>query len=45
MKAHGIFLKKDEVKQQMLRVDKDGSGAIDRHEFTGLMAEIQYKRN
>lgn len=29
----------------MLRVDKDGSGAIDRSEFTGLMAEILSKRN
>ena len=29
----------------MLRVDKDGSGAIDQNEFTGLMAEILSKRN
>ena len=29
----------------MLRVDKHGSGAIDRQEFTGLMAEILSKRN
>lgn len=45
MKALGIFLKKDEVKQEMLKVDKDGSGSIDRNEFTGLMAEILSKRN
>lgn len=45
MKALGIFLKKDEVKQYMLKVDKDGSGSIDEHEFTGLMAEILAKRN
>ena len=29
----------------MLKVDKDGSGAIDQMEFTGLMAEILSKRN
>ena len=29
----------------MLKVDKDGSGAIDKQEFTGLMAEILSKRN
>ena len=29
----------------MLKVDKDGSGCVDRHEFTGLMAEILSKRN
>jgi Ca2+-binding EF-hand superfamily protein len=29
----------------MVRVDKDGSGSVDRTEFTGLMAEILSKRN
>ena len=38
MKALGIFLKKEEVKQYMLKVDKDGSGEIDRDEFKALMA-------
>lgn len=45
MKALGIFLKKDEVRQTMLRVDKDGSGAIDKEEFMGLMAELIDTRN
>lgn len=45
MKALGIFLKKDEVKDYMQKVDKDGSGAIDRIEFTGLMAMILSKRD
>ena len=39
LKALGIFLKKDEVKQTMSKVDKDGSGAIDQSEFMALMAE------
>lgn len=39
MKALGVFLKKDEVKKTMQKVDKDGSGAIDREEFMALMAE------
>ena len=30
MKALGIFLRKDEVREKMLQVDKDGSGTIDR---------------
>jgi Ca2+-binding EF-hand superfamily protein len=29
MKALGIYLKKEEVKAKMTKVDKDGSGAID----------------
>ena len=45
MKALGIFLRKDEVKQYMLKVDKDGSGFIDADEFRGLMAEIISKRD
>lgn len=39
MKALGIFLKRSEVKETMRKVDKDGSGAIDKDEFTALMAE------
>ena len=39
LKALGIFLKRQEVKQMMTKVDKDGSGAIDQDEFTALMAE------
>lgn len=39
LKALGIFLKRDEIKQMMTKVDKDGSGAIDQEEFTALMAE------
>ena len=38
MRALGIFLKKDEIRDYMQKVDKDGSGSIDRIEFTGLMA-------
>lgn len=45
MKALGIFMKKDEVKEYMYKVDKDGSGTIDKKEFTALMAEILSKRN
>ena len=29
LKALGVFLKRDEIKQMMTKVDKDGSGAID----------------
>ena len=39
LKALGIFLKREQVKQMMTKVDKDGSGAIDQDEFTALMAE------
>jgi Ca2+-binding EF-hand superfamily protein len=39
MKALGIHLKKQEVRAKMTKVDKDGSGAIDRDEFMSLMAE------
>ena len=45
MKALGIFLKKDEVKAVMTKVDKDGSGNIDKDEFMGLMAEQIESRN
>ena len=37
--------KKEEVKQKMLKVDKDGSGAIDKDEFMALMAEQIDARN
>lgn len=39
MKALGIYLKKEEVKEMMKRVDKDGSGSIELDEFMALMAE------
>lgn len=45
MKALGIFLKKEEVRQKMTKVDKDGSGAIDKEEFMSLMAEQIESRN
>jgi Ca2+-binding EF-hand superfamily protein len=45
MKALGIFLKKDDVKAVMTKVDKDGSGNIDEGEFTALMAEQIESRN
>ena len=45
MKALGIFLKKDDVKAVMTKVDKDGSGNIDKDEFMGLMAEQIECRN
>lgn len=45
MKALGIFLKKEEVREKMTKVDKDGSGAIDKDEFMALMAEQIESRN
>jgi len=45
MKALGIFLKKEDVKAKMTKVDKDGSGAIDKEEFMSLMAEQIESRN
>jgi Ca2+-binding EF-hand superfamily protein len=39
MKALGIYLKKDAVKEMMKKVDKDGSGTIELDEFMALMAE------
>lgn len=45
MKALGIYLKKEEVKTKMQKVDKDGSGTIDREEFMALMAEQIESRN
>ena len=45
MKALGIFIKKDELRVLMNKVDKDGSGAIDESEFAALMAEQLDMRN
>ena len=45
MKALGVFLRKDEVKETMMKIDKDGSGSIDLKEFTSLMAEQIECRN
>lgn len=45
MKALGVFLNKDEIRDKMQKVDKDGSGAIDRQEFMALIAELIDKRN
>ena len=45
MKALGIFLNKEQLKYQMQRADRDGSGAIDKKEFTSLMAEQIEARN
>lgn len=45
MKALGIHLTKAEVYNQMKKVDKDGSGFVDKAEFLGLMAEIITKRD
>ena len=45
MKALGVFLKKEEIREKMQKVDKDGSGAIDRGEFMALMAEQIEQRN
>lgn len=45
MRALGIYLKKEEVKATMTRVDKDGSGTIELMEFTALMAEQIDGRN
>ena len=39
MKALGIYVKKDELRVLMNKVDKDGSGAIDENEFAVLIAE------
>ena len=45
MKALGIYLKKEEVRQKMTKVDKDGSGTIDKEEFMALMAEQIERRD
>ena len=45
MKALGIFLTKVQTKEKMIQVDKDGSGNIDKQEFTALMAQLFEQRN
>lgn len=40
MKALGVFLKKEEVTAYMQKVDKDGSGTIDKYEFLAMMTEV-----
>ena len=45
MKALGIHLNKAEVLQWMDRVDRDGSGTIDKCEFVALMTDILDQRN
>ena len=45
MKALGVFLKKEEIRDKMQKVDKDGSGAIDKGEFMALMAELLENRD
>jgi Ca2+-binding EF-hand superfamily protein len=39
MKALGIYLKRDALKEMMNSVDKDKSGSIELDEFMSLMAE------
>jgi Ca2+-binding EF-hand superfamily protein len=39
MKALGIYLKRDDVKEMMRKADKDGNGTIDFEEFQELMKE------
>ena len=38
MKALGVHLSKDELREKMQQIDKDGSGTIDKFEFLSLMA-------
>ena len=45
MKALGVYLKKDQVKLLMKKLDKDGSGTIELDEFMALMAEKITERN
>ena len=45
MKALGIFLKKQELKEYMSKMDKDGSGSVEQVEFICLMTEVLNKRN
>ena len=39
MKALGVYLSKDKVKQMMKEVDTDGNGTVDYEEFRNLMKE------
>ena len=45
MKALGIFLPHYKISEMMVRVDKDGSGAIDEIEFRALMTTLMQERN
>ena len=45
MKALGVFLKKSEIQDYMNKVDKDGSGEIEKVEFIALMTEVIMKRD
>ena len=45
MKALGVFLKKNEIRNYMTKIDKDGSGTIELDEFTSLMTEVLDKRD
>lgn len=45
MKALGIHMTKQAIVELMERVDKDGSGQLERSEFIALMSEIMIKRD
>lgn len=45
MRALGIFLSKEQVRQTMEKADKDGSGTMNCQEFKGFMAEFIFYRN
>ena len=45
MKALGINMNKNDLKQMMKNVDKDGNGDIDFDEFKDLMTEKMSERN
>ena len=45
MKALGIFMSKQQSNEIMERIDKNGSGQLEKDEFIALMSEIMHKRN
>jgi len=45
MKSLGIFMNKAQTASEMERIDRDGSGSIEKPEFMGFMAELLEKRN
>lgn len=45
MKALGIHMTKLQINELMERIDKDGSGQLEKKEFIALMSEIMNKRN
>lgn len=45
MRSLGVHMTKLAVEELMKRVDKDGSGQLEKGEFTALMSEIMQKRN